>query len=120
MLIAGNWKMNLTAAEAVDLAGQLRRRLADVRQVELAVFPPAVYLAAVAKELAGSNIAVGAQNMFYEPKGAYTGEISAGMIRDCGGTMVILGHSERRHVIGEDDAMIHRKLLAALEGRYRS
>ena len=112
--IAGNWKMNTSAAEAVALAREVAQRLGDVDDADLAVCPPAVYLAQVAQTLAGSNVAVGAQNCFYEDDGAFTGEISTAMLRDLGCTYVILGHSERRHVIGETDELINRKVLKAV------
>ena len=114
LLIAGNWKMNTTLAEATALAAGLASELGDEQAVDLAVAPPFVYLAGVAEALAGSSIALGAQNMFYEDNGAYTGETSAQMLLDVGCTFVICGHSERRHVIGETDEWINRKVLKAL------
>jgi triosephosphate isomerase len=113
--IAGNWKMNLTRAEAVALAQAVAERSAGVEGVELAVCPPSVYLEAVGKALAGSKVGLGAQNMYHEASGAFTGEISAAMLVDLGCRYVILGHSERRHILGETDADINRKVLAALE-----
>ncbi len=112
--IAGNWKMNLDKAASVDLAAGVAKAAAGVEAVDLAVCPPAVYLDAVAGAVAGSPVGVGAQNMYHEPKGAFTGELSAAMLLDVGCRYVILGHSERRHVLGETDAMINRKVLAAL------
>jgi triosephosphate isomerase len=112
--IAGNWKMNLNRAAAVELAGELAEKLASAGQVDLAVFPPFVYLSAVAEKLSGTGVAVGAQDVFYEGNGAYTGEVSTEMLSDVGATMVLCGHSERRHVIGETDERINRKLLKAL------
>jgi triosephosphate isomerase len=81
----------------------------------VAVFPPFVYLDEVARALAGSNVRVGAQNCCDEPEGAFTGEVSAAMLRDVGAELVILGHSERRHVYGESDELVNRKVLHALE-----
>ncbi len=114
LFIAGNWKMNTSAAEGVALAGALTERLGAVDSVDLGVAPPLVYLSAVGKALADSNIALGAQNMFYEDSGAFTGEVSGRMLKDVGVSFVILGHSERRHVIGETDELINRKVLKAL------
>ncbi len=114
LFIAGNWKMNTNAADGVALAKGLREALADVDGIDMAVCPPAVYLAGIAEALSGSNIAVGAQNCYYEDKGAYTGENSAAMVQDVGCTYVVLGHSERRHVFGESDEWINLKVLKAL------
>ena len=112
--IAGNWKMNLTRAESVALASELATQLGEATDVDVAVCPPSVYLDAVSQALSGSSVAVGAQNMYHEAGGAFTGEISAGMLLDLGCKFVILGHSERRHVLGETDEAINRKVLAAL------
>ncbi|HIJ67172.1 MAG TPA: triose-phosphate isomerase [Planctomycetes bacterium] len=112
--IAGNWKMNTDRAGAVDLAGGLVGRLKDVETVDMAVCPPHVYLDAVAKALNSSNIALGAQNVYFEPKGAFTGEISCKMLKDVCCTYVIIGHSERRHKIGETDELINKKISAAI------
>jgi len=113
IFVAGNWKMNTTATAAVALAKEVVDGSNNV-DVDLGVMPPSVYLAAVAQAAAGSKVAVGAQNMHFEPKGAFTGEISAAMIKDVGCDYAILGHSERRHVFGESDELINRKILAAL------
>jgi triosephosphate isomerase len=118
-LMAGNWKMNLTAPEARALVAALRAEidrdaLALARDREVMVAPAAVLIPAVAQALAGSSIALGAQNMHYEDKGAFTGEISAPMLKPLGVTHLIVGHSERRHVFGESDELINRKLRAAL------
>jgi len=111
--IAGNWKMNTTRAEAVALAEGLK----DAGEgVDVAVCPPSVYLDAVVTALEGSSVGVGAQNMYHEASGAYTGELSAGMLTDIGCKYVILGHSERRHILGETDADINLKVKAALAG----
>ena len=112
--IAGNWKMNTSLAEATGLAGALKDRIGSVADVDLAVCPPFVYIPAVIGALSGSRIDVGAQNMFCEDNGAFTGEISAEMLKDIGARYAILGHSERRHVMGESDELINRKILKAL------
>jgi triosephosphate isomerase len=114
LFIAGNWKMNTSAAEARELATALAGKIGSEEAVDLAVAPPYVYLAAVADVLAGTKIALASQDMFYEDNGAFTGEISSAMLKDVGCTLAILGHSERRHVIGETDELINRKLLKAL------
>jgi triosephosphate isomerase len=114
LFIAGNWKMNTSRETAVALAREVAEKLGDTDAVDLAVCPPSVYLAAVGEALAGSHVALGAQNMWYEDNGAYTGEVSAAMLKDVGCRYVILGHSERRHVIGETDELINRKVLKAL------
>lgn len=113
--IAGNWKMNLDKAEAVALAEGLAKGAASTDGVDLAVCPPSVYADAVGQAVAGSKVALGAQNMYFEPNGAYTGEVSAAMLCDIGCKYVILGHSERRHVMGETDEDVNKKTLVALE-----
>ncbi len=112
--IAGNWKMNLTRDQAVSLARSLAERTGPESNVEVAVCPPSVYLTAVADALGNADIGVGAQNMYHEASGAFTGEISAQMLADVGCHYVILGHSERRHVLGETDRDVNRKVHAAL------
>ena len=114
--IAGNWKMNLTRNESVALVEALKSGVASDNGVDIAVCPPAVYLDAVSAATADSPIGLGAQNMYHEPSGAFTGEVSAGMLTDIGCQYVILGHSERRHVLGETDADINKKVVAALAG----
>lgn len=113
--IAGNWKMNLDRAAAVALAEGVARKAEEAGDVELAVCPPSVYIDAVGKAVAGSKVGLGAQNMYHQPGGAFTGEISASMLTDLGCRYVILGHSERRHVLNETDAEISKKVLAALD-----
>lgn len=114
LFVAGNWKMNMSADSSVELAKALSAEVGSQDAVDLAVCPPLVYLAAVSEALAGSKIAMGAQNMYYEDNGAFTGETSAAMLKDVGCRYVILGHSERRHVIGETDELINRKVHKAL------
>jgi len=113
--VAGNWKMNLDRARAGSLARAVRSKAATLEEVDVALFPPFVYLAEVAAAVAGSRVRAGAQDLYVEAKGAFTGEISGPMIRDVGGALVLVGHSERRHVLGEPDALVARKLQAALE-----
>jgi triosephosphate isomerase len=122
ILIAGNWKMNLTALEARALVAALRKDLdrdatALGRDREVLVAPPAVLIPAVSQALAGASIALGAQNMHFEDRGAFTGEVSAPMLKGLGVSHIILGHSERRHVFHEDDDLINRKVLAATRHR---
>ncbi len=114
LFIAGNWKMNTSLSEAKALAGGLVAAIGSVEAVDLAVCPPFVYVPAVVEAVKGSKIAVGAQDMFYEDNGAFTGEISTAMLKDVGCRYAILGHSERRHVIGESDELINRKVVKAL------
>ncbi|MCC6494209.1 MAG: triose-phosphate isomerase [Pirellulales bacterium] len=112
-LIAGNWKMNATGETAAALARSISDQSPAYGAVDLLVCPPFCYLQAVAAVLEGGTVLWGAQNMYHEPGGAFTGEISAAMLKDCGATHVILGHSERRHVLGETDEAINKKTLAA-------
>jgi triosephosphate isomerase len=114
LYVAGNWKMNTSRATAVALAAGLVQKIGSTDGVDVGVAPPFVYLSAVREALAGSRIALLAQNMFYENNGAFTGETSGEMLKDVGVRAAILGHSERRHVIGEPDEMINRKVVKAL------
>jgi triosephosphate isomerase (TIM) len=112
--IAGNWKMYKTAAEATSLAGALVSALAGASGRKVMIAPPFTALFAVRDALKGSRILLGAQNACAELEGAHTGEISLRMLRDAGVSVVILGHSERRHVYGETDALVNKKVRLAL------
>ena len=111
--IAGNWKMNLRHASCIDLAAAIATGLDDI-DIEVAVCPPAGYLASVAVAVSDSAVGVGGQNLYHESDGAFTGEMNAEMLIDLGCQYVILGHSERRHIIGESNQDVNRKVLAAL------
>jgi triosephosphate isomerase len=112
--IAGNWKMYKTVSEATALAGSLVSALGRESGTKVMIAPPFTALHAVRETLKGSRILLGAQNACAELEGAHTGEISLRMLRDAGVTVVILGHSERRHVYGETDALVNRKVKLAL------
>ncbi len=119
--VGGNWKMNtdrvsaqaLARAVAAEVGPALASRAAG--GVDVAVFPPFPYLLPVAGALTGTGVLLGAQDAYHQPDGAFTGEVSMAMLRDCGVQAVLAGHSERRHVIGEDDRTVNRKVGAALE-----
>jgi triosephosphate isomerase len=113
-LIAGNWKMNTNCATAVALARGIVEQSGGFRQLDLLACPPAVYLIPVREVVSGTRVALGAQNVYHEADGAFTGEISAAMLVDVGCQYTILGHSERRHILGETDIDVNRKALAAL------
>ena len=114
ILVAGNWKMNLSRAESVDLAKALAARESDCVDVDVAICPPHVYLDATSAVVAGTSISLGGQDSYHEKSGAFTGETSPGMLADVGCKFVILGHSERRNVIGESDELINLKVKAVL------
>ena len=114
LLIAGNWKMNLTLSASLDLAEGLKKAAAGITDVDIAVCPPSIYVQPVAAALKGSNIGIGAQNIYFEKEGAFTGEISAGMLKDVGCQYVILGHSERRNILGESSELVNLKVHVAL------
>src|SRR6185503_10751537 len=103
LIIAGNWKMNKTVAEALDLVQDLKRELANVKEVDVVVCPPYTALSDVSRAILDSNIRLGAQNMNENNFGAFTGEIAAGMLKEFSVRYVILGHSERRQYQKEDD-----------------
>lgn len=112
--IAGNWKMNKTIREAVELANTLKENLKDVAGREIVICPPYTALIAVAEVIRDSNIKLGAQDVHWEDKGAYTGEVSPLMLLDVGCKYVIIGHSERRQHLKESDEMINKKIISAL------
>ena len=115
--VAGNWKMNTDSSTSVRLAKAVASGSAEIaRQVHVAVIPPFVYIPAVVKAVSTARIAVGAQDIYYEQKGAFTGEISASMLKDIGCVYALCGHSERRHVIGETDELVNKKVAAAISG----
>jgi triosephosphate isomerase len=116
--VAGNWKMNTDSRSGVELAENIASGSVEVagQSVTVAVCPPFVYLQSVAKALSASSIAVGAQDIYFESKGAFTGEISPSMLKDVGCSYCLCGHSERRHVIGESDELINKKVAAAIGG----
>jgi triosephosphate isomerase len=115
-IIAGNWKMNTRAADGAELAKGVAAAVGETPAVEVAVCPPAVYLSVVADVLAGSAVGLGAQDLYPAEDGAYTGEINASMLTVVGCRYVILGHSERRALLGETDQQVSQKLAAALAG----
>lgn len=115
-IIAGNWKMNCTISEALELVKRLKVMVSDVKGLEIVIAPPFTALSPVSHALIGSNMTLAAQNLFWEGKGAFTGEISAEMILDAGCDYVIIGHSERRQFFAETDDSVNRKVKAALAG----
>ena len=114
--VCGNWKMFKTSGEAANLVRELRNRLSDT-QLQVAIAPPFTALESAHAALAGSKIELYAQNCYFEKHGAFTGEIAPQMLASAGCNGVILGHSERRTIFGEDDALIAKKIRAALEAR---
>ena len=114
--IAGNWKMFKTVQEATFYAKELRALVKDINNVRAVIAPPYTAIHACAEALRNSNVSVAAQNMFWEREGAFTGEISVPMIKEAGAEYVIIGHSERRTLFGENDVTVNRKVLAAIAG----
>src|SRR5438067_13617751 len=119
-IVAANWKMNMTQAESERFVETFLRDCGEIIDVEIVIVPPFTAIAKVADALGhAQNIKVGAQNMCWERSGAFTGEVSAAMLRDLFVRYVVLGHSERRQLFGESDEMVNRKVLAALEATLR-
>ncbi len=114
LFIAGNWKLNKTINEAIELVTLLKRDLSDVSEVDVVVCPVATALSAINDVVLESNIEMGAQNLYWEDSGAFTGEISAPLIKDAGCKYVIIGHSERRQYFGETNETVNKKIKAAL------
>jgi triosephosphate isomerase len=113
-IVVGNWKMYSTATSAVALASEIVKGLGTEDRVSVAVCPPFPYLSLVSKALLGSKVSLGAQNLYPEKEGAFTGEVSPAMLLDLGCRYVIIGHSERRHKLGESDTLIGQKVRFAL------
>ena len=113
-IAAGNWKMNKTPSEAIELAKMLKDKVAGAR-AEVIFCVPAIDIIPVGEVIKGSGIGLGAQNMYFEDSGAYTGEISAPMLKDAGVKYVIIGHSERRQLFGETDETVNKKVIKAFE-----
>ncbi|MFZ0390576.1 MAG: triose-phosphate isomerase [Calditrichia bacterium] len=116
-IIAGNWKMYKTNPEAVELVNQLNKKLVESRpeKCKVVICPPFTALAAVSESLQNSLVELGAQNLHFEKEGAYTGEISADMLKSAGARWVLIGHSERRQYFGEDESSVNRKIRTALD-----
>ncbi len=115
IVIAGNWKMYKTNSEALQLANQIKIKNTSIKQTGIILCPPFTALSEVNNVIKDSNISLGAQNLFWEKEGAYTAEISAGMIKSTGATYVIIGHSERRQYFGETEETVNKRIKAALE-----
>lgn len=115
--VGGNWKMNGTRIEGIGLAQGVIGSVGDLAgAVDIAVFPAFPYLSEIGGSMDGAGLILGAQDVYHQEKGAFTGEVSVGMLQDCGVGAVLAGHSERRHVIGEDDRTVNKKVTATLAG----
>ncbi len=114
-IIAGNWKMNKNIAESMELASSIKRSLYDMEEVEVVLCPPFTSLSDVKEIILDTNIKLGAQNVYWEKDGAFTGEISCAMLKSVGCEYVIIGHSERRQFFGETNGMVNKKVKAALK-----
>jgi len=118
-IIAGNWKMNKTIGESIELANLIKRELYDTEGVEIVLCPPFTSLSEVREVIMETNIKLGAQNVYWEKEGAYTGEISPVMLRELGCDYCIIGHSERRQYFGETNAAVNKKVKAALSEKLK-
>src|SRR5690349_20263145 len=114
-IIAGNWKLNLNAKESLELLTALRRKLSDISAIDIVVCPVFLNLDLAADTLFETNIHIGAQNLYWEDSGAFTGEVSAPLLKDFGVEYVIIGHSERRQFFGETNQTVNKKIRAALK-----
>src|SRR3989338_2390332 len=109
-MMAGNWKLNKTVSESTDLASKLKKSIGDLEDREVVLCPTFVSIDSVSEAVAGSNISVGGQNIYFEESGAFTGEISAPILKSTGASHVIIGHSERRQYFGETDETVNKKI----------
>ena len=115
VIIAGNWKMNKTVSEAMELVNGLKRELANIENIDIVVVPPYTALSEISDMLVNSNIELGAQDVYWETKGAFTGEVSPVMLKDLGVKYVVIGHSERRMYFGETNETVNKKVKSALK-----
>lgn len=119
IIFAGNWKMNKTVEDSLDLTNGLKRELLDIQECKIIICPPYTSLSCVSDALLDTNIELGTQNMFWQEQGAYTGEISPLMIKDIGCNYVIIGHSERRKYFKEDEEIVNNKIKLALKNNLK-
>ncbi|MDY6933863.1 MAG: triose-phosphate isomerase [Spirochaetota bacterium] len=115
MIFAGNWKMNKCFQEAIELTNDIISGLDDIGEREVIIFPPSIYVKEIIDKCKNTIVEVGVQNIYYKKEGAFTGEISPMMVKDVGAKYVLIGHSERRHVFGETNDDVERKVKAAFE-----